>query len=311
VAAQHRHRLDAAGVAPNILAESFTLLRPVRFADCDPAGIVYFPRFLEMANDLTEEWFARGLGMPFDKFHLELGHGIPVVNTKVDFLKACRLGERLELELSIEALGRSSVVLRLRGHVAGEDRLKLRHKLAVVSLAARRAVAIPEDLRARMERFLVPGAPATPDPATHNGKVPPNAFRSRQLVRFAHCDPAGVVFYPRFFEMFSTALEDWFQTGLACPFGGEFMMERGLRIPGLAITAEFLRSCRMGEFLDVDLWVTRTGRSSIDLALACSVAGEPRVRSSWAVCIIDFASFKSTPIPADLRERMRSYQQPS
>lgn len=289
------------------MAETFTLIHPVRFADCDPAGIVFFPRFLEMVNDLTEDWFAQGLGMPFNEFHTVRGYAVPVVNTKVDFLKACRLGESLRLELGVESLGGSSVVLTIRGRVKGEERLRLRHKVAMVSLEARRAVAIPEKLRERMERFLIPGAKATPDPATHDGHVPPNAFRSTQLARFAHCDPAGVVFYARFFDLFSTVLEDWFQTGIHCPFGGEFMMERNLRIPGLSITAEFPRACRMGEALDLDLWVRRIGRSSLDLALSGSVAGEPRLRARWAVCIIDFATFKSTPVPDDLRSRMEAF----
>jgi 4-hydroxybenzoyl-CoA thioesterase len=63
----------------------------------------------------------------------------------------------------------------------------------------------------------------------------------------------------------------------------------------------------MGEFIDFDLWVTRMGRSSLELALAGSVAGEPRVSAVWTVCIIDFATFKSTSIPEDLRGRMRAY----
>jgi len=260
-----------------------------------------------MANDLTEDWFERGLATPFNEFHFERGYGVPVVNTRVEFIKACRLGEQLSLELGIESLGRSSIVLRIRGLVAGEERLKLRHKLAVISLKAHRAIALPDGLRTRMERFLISGAAASSDPPTHDGRVPAGAFRSRKLVRFAHCDPAGVVFYPRFFQMFSDVLEDWFQSGIDCPFGGAFMVERNLRIPGLSLTAEFQRVCRMGEFLDFDLWVTRIGRSSLDLALAGSVAGEPRLRAAWAVCIIDFATFKSTPIPEDLRARIQAF----
>jgi 4-hydroxybenzoyl-CoA thioesterase len=77
------------------------------------------------------------------------------------------------------------------------------------------------------------------------------------------------------------------------------------------MTVEFLRACRMGEFLDVDLWVTRMGRSSFDLALAGSVAGEARLHVLWTVCIIDFATFKSTPVPEDLRERMRAFMAPN
>jgi acyl-CoA thioesterase FadM len=52
------------------------------------------------------------------------------------------------------------------------------------------------------------------------------------------------------------------------------------------------------------------GRSSLDLALAGSVAGEPRLRASWAVCVIDFATFKSTAIPDDLRSRIQAFVRP-
>jgi len=260
-----------------------------------------------MVNDLTEDWFEHGLATPFNEFYFERGYGVPVVNTRVEFIKACRLGEQLSLELGIESLGHSSIVLRIRGLVAGEERFKARHKIAVISLKTRRPIKLPDELRTRMEHFSISGAAATPDPTTHDGHVPVGAFRSRNLVRFAHCDPAGVVFYGRFFQMFSDVLEDWFQSGIDCPFGEAFMGERNLRIPGLSITAEFLRACRMGEFLDFDLWLTRLGRSSLDLALTGSVAGEPRLRAAWTVCIIDFTTFKSTPIPEDLRARMQAF----
>jgi len=113
-------------------------------------------------------------------------------------------------------------------------------------------------------------------------------------VRFAHCDPAGIVFYPRFFELFSSALEDWFQTGSTVRSAASSLVERNLRVPSLSITAEFLRPCRMGEFLDIDLWVARLGRSSFELALAGSVSGKPRLRGV-AMCVIDFATFNPRP----------------
>jgi len=289
---------------------TFVSERPLRFAECDPAGIVFFPRFLEMMNDLTEDWFEQGLGVPFDDLHFVRRHGVPLVHTHVEFLKACRMGERLALELGVEALGRSSIVLRILGRVRGEERLRLRHKLALVTVESSRlrATAIPDDYRERMERFLIAGAAPTPDPAVHPGPPPAEAFRSPQLVRFAHCDPAEIVFYPRFFDMFASVLEDWFAQGLGSPFGTDFMGPRNLRIPSLAITAQFQVACRLSETIDFDLWVTRLGRSSIDLALQGAVAGEPRLRAAWTVCVLDYATFKSTPIPEDLRERMRRFE---
>jgi len=289
---------------------SFVSERAIRFAECDPAGIVYFPRFLEMVNDLTEDWFDQALGVPFDPLHFERQLGVPVVNTRIEFLKACRLGERLALELAIVSLGRSSIVLRVRGLVGSEERIRLRHKLAMVSMKTMpyRATPIPEDLRNGMARFVMADATPGPDPETHSGAVPANAFRSPQLVRFAHCDPAEIVFYPRFFDLFTSVEEDWFAQGLACPWGTDFMGPRNLRIPTLAITAEFLGTCRLSEVIDFDLWVTRFGRSSMDFALQGSVAGEPRLKAAMTVCVIDYSTFKSTPIPDDLRTRMERFR---
>ena len=36
----------------------------IRFAHCDPAGIVFFPQYLVMINNLVEDWVTDALGMP-------------------------------------------------------------------------------------------------------------------------------------------------------------------------------------------------------------------------------------------------------
>src|SRR5262249_54991581 len=97
--ARPTHRLAATGLGrATPLSEIFALPRRIRFADCDPAGIVYFPRFLEMANEIVENWFEARLALTFKDFHFERRWGVPLVNTKVEFLKACRLGETLHLQ---------------------------------------------------------------------------------------------------------------------------------------------------------------------------------------------------------------------
>lgn len=37
---------------------------PARFSHCDPAGRVFYPRYLEMFNNLVEDW-RRKLNLPF------------------------------------------------------------------------------------------------------------------------------------------------------------------------------------------------------------------------------------------------------
>jgi 4-hydroxybenzoyl-CoA thioesterase len=210
------------------------------------------------------------------------------------------------LELEPTAVGRSSIELRITGTVGGAPRFRVRHKTAMMSMDTMRAIELPEDVRVRAcaEAVSAPEGfsrlPAQP--------VPKNAFRSRQLVRYAHCDPGERVYFARFFDMFNAALEDWFAQGLGCPWGSELMVPpRDLRAPSLGVDAEFLRACVLGETLELDLWVKRLGRSSFDLGLAGAVAGEPRLRAAWTLCIISFATMRAVPIPEDLRRAMQQF----
>ena len=47
----------------------FTKQEKVRFQHVDYAGIVFYPRFLEMLNCLVEDWFEEALDRPFSKIH--------------------------------------------------------------------------------------------------------------------------------------------------------------------------------------------------------------------------------------------------
>jgi acyl-CoA thioesterase FadM len=46
------------------------------------------------------------------------------------------------------------------------------------------------------------------------------AYQREIPVRFGHCDPATFVFYPRYFEMINSFVEDWFEDGLEASFPG-------------------------------------------------------------------------------------------
>ena len=80
----------------------------IRFRHTDFAGIVFYPRFLEMLNDLVEDWFDEALDRPFSKIHET--NGIPTVDLKVQFKNAARIGEVLTKKLWVNELKNSSVV---------------------------------------------------------------------------------------------------------------------------------------------------------------------------------------------------------
>lgn len=87
---------------------SFNKQEKVRFQHVDYAGIVFYPRFLEMLNGLVEDWFEEALNRPFSKMHET--NGIPTVDLKVQFKNAARLGEILTKKLWVKELKNSSIV---------------------------------------------------------------------------------------------------------------------------------------------------------------------------------------------------------
>lgn len=292
--------------------KGFHLAQKIRFAHCDPEGILYFPHVFDFVNTAVEEWFESGLGVPFDAFHMEHGLGNPVVTTQCEFLRPCRFGEVLTLELAPARIGRSSIEFHIAVKVGEDERMRLHHRTAMISMDSFRSIAIPEALRAKMEAFLVPAAGRLHRPAlpTWKGETPGNAFRSRQLVRYAHCDPGRIVYFARFFTLFDAALEDWFAEGLGCP-RGDLAGKRKLRMPSLVIGCEFRRGCRLGERLDFDLWLTHLGRSSMRLALSGKVEGEERLRAAWTLCMVSRDPWTSVPIPDDLRARIEPFVAPA
>ncbi|HVO17067.1 MAG TPA: thioesterase family protein [Alphaproteobacteria bacterium] len=142
----------------------FTLRLPIRFTHTDPAGIVFFPRFFEMIQAAVEEWFTQGLGINFAKFVRD-GFGTPTAHTECDFLKPCFLGDFLDIAVTLERVGRTSLELSFVGTVDGEERLRARSVLVLFSLIRRATVPIDGDLRARLERYRERGMDGAGDVA--------------------------------------------------------------------------------------------------------------------------------------------------
>lgn len=92
------------------MAEPFVSEVEVRFRHCDPAGIVFYPRYFEMINDFVEEWFDKGMGLPFHALHVDRHIGTPLASVQCDFSAPSRWHERLRQELSVRRIG--SVVSR-------------------------------------------------------------------------------------------------------------------------------------------------------------------------------------------------------
>lgn len=130
-------------------------------------------------------------------------------------------------------------------------------------------------------------------------------YRRPFKVMFQHCDPAGIVFYPRYFEMVNATVEDWFEEGLGCSFS-RMHVERDFGVPAVQTSARFLRPSRLGDLLDVRLAVARLGRTALDLRIEAYGPDGLRVAAEITIVHVDRATMRPSPWPADIRARIEA-----
>lgn len=132
------------------------------------------------------------------------------------------------------------------------------------------------------------------------------AFVSHQKILFQHCDPARIVFYPRYFELLNMVVEEWFELGIGIPFA-EMHIDREEGIPTVKIEALFMAPSRLGEVVDFSLQVVRIGNSSVELLVTAECKGEKRLEIKLTLVHISNLEGKSIPWPDDMRIPMTRY----
>ncbi|MBW8760049.1 MAG: acyl-CoA thioesterase [Burkholderiales bacterium] len=124
----------------------------VRFGHCDPAGIVFYPRYFEMLNELVEDWFAQGLSIPFTQLITERGIGMPTAQLDTRFKRVSRQGDVLHQRLRLTRLGGSSLTLAVTFDGDDGTRVEFDQVLVCTSLDTHRPQALPDDMRAAIVR---------------------------------------------------------------------------------------------------------------------------------------------------------------
>lgn len=135
-----------------------------------------------------------------------------------------------------------------------------------------------------------------------------DTFYSDTLVRFSHCDPAGIIFYPQYFVMFNGLVEDWFNHALGIDYA-RFITDRRLGLPMVNIQCDFLAPSKIGEVITLTLNVERIGNSSIQLLTQAVYAAKVRLSAKLTLCVNSLASGRAVPIPDDLRQRLADFKE--
>ncbi len=140
-----------------------------------------------------------------------------------------------------------------------------------------------------------------------NQFVPPQgAFTRTVAIRFSHCDPAGVVYFPHYFDMFNGLIEDWYTEQLGVDYSKLILSDRH-GFPYVHIETDFKIPSRMGEHLDLTLLLTRIGRSSLTVTIVGHLAGAERLRARLVTAMTSLETQRSVELPQALRQKLEAY----
>jgi 4-hydroxybenzoyl-CoA thioesterase len=139
----------------------FSYTTPVRFADVDHAGIVYYPRFFHMFHVAFEELWRERLGPHAYRELLDRDRvGFPAVRAECDFHAPLRFGDSARIDVGISRMGAKSITFHYRvinaesGALSAEGRVVC----AVVDLARFAAIAVPERIVSLLADLVEPAA---------------------------------------------------------------------------------------------------------------------------------------------------------
>lgn len=132
------------------MRQTFTYPQKALFKHCDPAGIVFYPRFFEMMNDCVEAFFAE-IGHPFEQIHRS--GAVPTVNIEAQFLRPCRHGDSLALRLQVIRVGSTSLTLAIATDCNNE--LRMRFVATLVQIEGHgQPIAWPQGMRDVLSLYL-------------------------------------------------------------------------------------------------------------------------------------------------------------
>jgi len=136
----------------------FLHTRTVRFGECDPAGVVYYPVFFNWFHETMEAWFEAELQLSYAEAIERFG--FPAVETSAQFRRPISMGEKIDIQLRVEKMGRSSVLLGFTIFDKQQE-LKASGQVRCVCIQVDQegfqfsAMEIPDFLREEMKRFTV------------------------------------------------------------------------------------------------------------------------------------------------------------
>ena len=123
-------------------------------------------------------------------------------------------------------------------------------------------------------------------------------------VRYAECDPQGVVFNANYVAYFDVIITELWREAL-----GRYqdLVDTGVDMVVAEINVRYLGSAAFDDEIDFAAHVTRLGETAISTRIDASIGGRPIVEGRIRHVFIDAATKQKRPMPDHVREAMLPY----
>jgi YbgC/YbaW family acyl-CoA thioester hydrolase len=135
------------------LATRFETEIDVRFGDCDPASIVYYPTLYHYCHVAFEDAWRGALGISYPDLVGRERIGFPTVHVETDFATPARYGDRLTVAVAVTRVGDSSADFRFDARVGDRRVFRSTHTVVCLNLDTFASMPIPEPHRSALLRL--------------------------------------------------------------------------------------------------------------------------------------------------------------
>jgi YbgC/YbaW family acyl-CoA thioester hydrolase len=138
--------------------------------------------------------------------------------------------------------------------------------------------------------------------------VPPNAFETRDRIRWADSDPMAIVFYGAYIRLIGVAESEMFR---ACGLPvHEVRFARDVWIPRKALHLEFHSAAQLEEEVLIKSWFSRVGTTAITMRFEFYRASDQAHRASGSLTVVSVERETMTPrpIPEEIKRELERFR---
>ena len=133
-------------------------------------------------------------------------------------------------------------------------------------------------------------------------------FVVRRRIAFRDCDPAGIVYTPRFFDPIATSAMDLFMMEVCGAMGARDKGLENLGTPAKAVEFVFHKATPLGALIDIDVKCGEIKTRTFTLTVnAVNKERESLFDGRLTIICVDKRTFTAISVPDTLREKLNLY----